>query len=82
MNQVCKSDSVDLSCYSNRQDCTPSHRYKRQCRLHQFLFEECSEGKELCESLDSTMPLVMLIVIQGVAPENIHTPSTEGIGNS
>ena len=28
------------------------------------------------------MPLVMLIVIQGVAPENIHTPSTEGIGNS
>ena len=25
------------------------------------------------------MPLVMLIDIQGVVPENIHTPSTEGL---
>ena len=28
------------------------------------------------------MPLVMLIDIQGVVPENMHTPPTEGIGNS
>ena len=28
------------------------------------------------------MPLVMLIDIQGVVPENIHTPPTEGIENS
>ena len=28
------------------------------------------------------MPLVMLIDIQGVVPENMHTPPTQGIGNS
>ena len=28
------------------------------------------------------MPLVMLIDIQGVVPENMHTPPTERIGNS
>ena len=36
----------------------------------------------MCESLDSMMPLVVLIDIQCVVPENIHTTPTEGIGKS
>ena len=47
-----------------------------------FVWRVQWKKRTMCKSLDFIMPLVMLIDIQGVVPENIHTPPTEGIENS